>query len=188
MARALEPVAQLEDNVLREIGVLRGKRDVPERTDRPGARRVEGVAATSGLGPLRPALIRSELFHRRTRGSGLSPKLAPALSVGCRPRLARHGSAAQAFSCFGSCVLPLYLPHPPRRLPIYRLYGLWSVLPAHSVAKGHVSTSLGVPTHYLEYELPRTTRLALLTLEPPPRRSTWRSEFRGHTPSTMLFA
>jgi hypothetical protein len=24
--------------------------------------------------------------------------------------------------------LPLYLPHPPRRIPHYRLYELWSVL------------------------------------------------------------
>jgi hypothetical protein len=33
---------------------------------------------------------------------------------------------------------------------------LWSVLLAYRVAKGHVSASLDVPTHSLEYELPRT--------------------------------
>src|SRR5829696_7201256 len=44
------------------------------------------------------------------QGSGLSPKLSPALSAGRRPPLARHGSAAQPVLCFGSCTLPPYLP------------------------------------------------------------------------------
>jgi hypothetical protein len=57
---------------------------------------------------------------------------------------------------FRSCTLPLYHPYPSGRLPLYRLYELWSVLLAYRVAKGHVSASLDVPTHSLEYELPRT--------------------------------
>ena len=56
----------------------------------------------------------------------LCPKLALALGAGCCPRLAEHGSAAQAVLCFGTNTLSLYRPYPSRRIPIHCLYTLWS--------------------------------------------------------------
>jgi hypothetical protein len=44
-------------------------------------------------------------------------------------------------------MLSLYHPYPSGRLPLYRLYEWWSVLPAHDVAKGHVSTPEEVPLY-----------------------------------------
>jgi hypothetical protein len=68
-----------------------------------------------------------------------------------RPR--RRGNAAQEVLCFGSRTLPLYLPHPPCRIPRFRLYGFGRYSP-HMTLRRATSPTKQTPTAKTEIATP----------------------------------